>query len=267
MQVCNTCKNINQDDFIEIQINDTIYQTQCTNCCEINKTFKVYNLVDSDNNFECCVCMEYVNNIDIFTCCHWVCHKCYININKSKCPLCTSKIFEVNNMDIHNIIIPKWYLNNSNKKIFIELAQLLYDCDKITHYNIPFMTIFDEYYKFLLLLSVNDNNNKSIAEKLLPSDIINIVWSTHILDTISYKKLCKTTGSKIIYYYPYDYKYDNLQFVTQRYDLTRELYNIHFESMDKHYDSFTSKNIWHYSNVIPVLEIVENDIEEKIIEK
>lgn len=234
MHICRTCKNTNQNNFIKMRtLQSKEDLMQCTNCCEIDGVIKIHNLSD---NLDCCICMEIVDNINIFDCSHWICNKCYDNVKMHKCPLCRNTIKNISNIVIDK---PINYFGNENKNLYIELAQLVYD--KVKQFNMPILEILMEYHKFLILLANNDNNNKSIEQKLLPSDIIDIVWSTHLLDTKLYKKMCKIIGEKIIYYYPYNYKHCNLQYINCRYKYTCELFTDMFGKMDN--------KIWYYGNV------------------
>ena len=71
-----------------------------------------------------------------------------------------------------------------------------YDGDFITFHN-QVMLLLSEYHKWLCLLAKYGG-----AHILSPSDKIDMVWHTHILDTEDYMDTCEKICGKIIHHYP-----------------------------------------------------------------
>lgn len=132
---------------------------------------------------DCSICLEQQICKMVFNpCAHYICTFCYDTMSKKKCPLCNlasgaAKIYHAT----FDLII-----------IFPHVTSLY---DKIMKSNIvqetEITSLLIEYVKWLKLVAENDS--------LIPSVLIDSVWTIHILDTKNYVKTCNNLGHSFIH--------------------------------------------------------------------
>ena len=244
---CKNCLNI----FTQLKTTNTFNKenvSQCDICFSIDTIIHVCNFDD-----DCIICLNKSNNKNIFNCGHWICDLCNNQYDKNKCPTCDAIIISNNKKD--DFID---YFGNTNVKKYFKLLYAQINDTIGVKINFSLYELCIEYYKFLCLLHINDNN-KNIS-KLSPPYWIDKVWHKHLLDNGNYNKVCKCICNYTLKHYPSNsFKVNQLSY-DERYMTTIELYK-------KHFNEIKNKNI--FSNILlpknTICLIIETLAKKKII--
>jgi len=224
MYHCTNCLTVCPKDQL-VDTRDRIDVNQCQQCFLTQDLIFMY-----DFNSECKICFGNNTNCVFKKCGHTICLSCKINIH-NKCPFCQVG----DNLCTFVAAKNKYeFFDNTTseiKEIFKNLFRQLTDTyDKKMILESDLYDILVEYYKFLNLLHMNDNNNHVL--KLSPSHIIDKIWHAHLLDNHSYNATCHLICGYVLNHYvenSFKRHIDNYQ---ARFDRTLELYEQKYGKVD-----------------------------------
>lgn len=224
MNYCKSCSTNYTDEYIKENLINTETKTnvfQCTECFDVDNIVKLFGYGE-----KCSICLDYNSNAYFDECKHCFSCSCIYGLN-FKCPLCNTlnnKVMYCNNMPL--------YFNNLRnseiKNLFMKCYANTFEIFESEKYSHDFRyKIYVEYYKWLLLLIDNDNNNN--VEKISPSNLINQLWCAHILDLDNYMKCCvKMCGYVLHHYVETNFK-ANIDKYTEQFNRTFSKYLHKFE--------------------------------------
>lgn len=201
------------------------------NTFQCNKCFSLDGLV-YELGEDCPICCDNKTNFIFTKCGHTICGECRTD-GENECFVCGTTD---NTLVKAKFINNEYFFDNVNaiiKACFKKLyCQIIDKFDKKMGSNGRLYKLCVEYYKFLQLLHINDNNNNKL--KLSPSKLIDSVWHAHLLDNENYNKVCNLTCGYILYHYPENGFVANIVNYGERFNKTIELYEKNFGSdMDK----------------------------------
>lgn len=203
-----------RENLVNTKVQTAIFQ--CQQCLCIGQPIRIYE----EKN--CAVCLDGIEPKRVFKCGHWVCSHCYESENfvKEKCPIC----LEISDAKLVQNSKCDFFDDDLKIKSYMKtLAIVVYD--KVIGFISPNNSLYNllvEYYKFVNLLRINDNNNNQM--KLSPPDVIDMVWHEHILDLKNYVDFCQIINAGLLYHYPengFACDYENR---IKRFKYTKELY-------------------------------------------
>lgn len=217
MYHCKNCFQKYTEEFINnnrVNTADKINVFQCERCFYVDGI--IYGLYQ-----ECQMCNDNKTSVFFDKYGHSFCNKCSKKMTNKNCCFCKNKNNKLLNVKNKNY---EYYFDNvdpSLKNYFkILYCQIVDTIGKKRNNKLYDLCV--EYYKFLQLLHLNDNNNN--INKLSPSCFIDKIWHEHLLDNKNYTEVCNLICGYTLYYYPEnDYK-KNIKGYTERFNQTISLY-------------------------------------------
>uniref|UniRef100_A0A6C0C926 Ubiquitin-like domain-containing protein n=1 Tax=viral metagenome TaxID=1070528 RepID=A0A6C0C926_9ZZZZ len=166
---------------------------QCDRCFDSDGI--VYGLYQ-----ECIICMDNNTSMIFNKCGHCVCENCQGTITDGVCIICKSTgnhfILPRTNCDFN---LDK--IDSTIRKCFKKLYRQIKDTiGQEIYTQFGLYILCSEYYRFLKLLQLNDNNNN--PDKLNPSKMIDKIWREHLSDNENYNNTCMLICGYILFRSP-----------------------------------------------------------------
>jgi len=190
---------------------------QCNQCFYIDAI--IYGLGQ-----QCQICMDRVTCCVFDKCGHTVCLQCSTGITHNICFFCRSS-----NNGLTPITDAKpshqYFFDQVNptvKKILKKLYCQVFDTIGKSVGSNNLYDLCAEYYKFLMLLHLNNNNET--VDKLSPPHLIDSIWHEHLMDNESYANLCGLIGGHVLFHYPENSFRAGIDGYDKRFSRTIDLY-------------------------------------------
>lgn len=219
MYNCMNCLN----DIKNTQNNRVNTLTKC-NILQCNKCFHIDNAIQGIGSI-CQKCTNGITTVAFDKCGHTICQSCSKNVIDYTCIFCrcqNTKLIYTNDICVED----KYFFDKMPvfiKKYFKKLyCQTIDTIGKDIESKNGLYILCIEYYKFLNLLHLNDNNNN--ANKLSPSNLIDRMWHEHLLDNESYNDVCESICGYVLFHYPENSFVINIDNYAERFRNSIDLY-------------------------------------------
>lgn len=213
-----------EEDYESNHVN-TLKQSNVFQC---QKCFMIGGVI-YDFDMECPICCVNKTNRYFSVCGHSICSDCSSNLKKHQCYLCNQESVCATIAGTSN---HEYYFDTCDPTIKKCFKKLYYQFNDIAELHLRIhdrlYELCVEYYKFLQLLRLTDNNNAEI--KLSPPKIIDQLWHTHLLDNENYNTVCQSICGYILFHYPENSFKNQSDDHNNRYKNTLIAYKTHFGS-------------------------------------